>query len=223
MSRHLIASDAWSSRESVVVGQEAVVEGAITVSPLVRELKGFDEYFTRLTPQNNHHNPWFAEYWEDFFSCKLANFTTTPYNSEYAHWCADNKQISPATGYKQLPTLHFVRDAVYAFAFALHNMHKDKCNGLPGLCAAMDKIDGAELKHYIEKVTFKGKRGHTDLASSAALFLPTRSCSFLFLLVLVLTRSLSNAFRRKLEDISLSAERRCAAAVQHHQFPTAAE
>ena len=153
-----IGSDAWSTRSSVVIDQESVVEGAITVSPLVREMKGFTEYFTSLTPKNNQLNPWFAEYWEDYFGCKLANFNMTPFNNDYVHWCSDNKQISESNGFKQIPTLHFVRDAIYAFAYALHDMHKDKCNGLPGLCSAMNEIDGAEFKRYIEKVTFKGKK-----------------------------------------------------------------
>lgn len=152
-----IGSDAWSARNSVVEDQESVVEGAITVSPLLRSLKGFTEYFTGLTPQNNLLNPWFAEYWEEHFHCKLANFNLTPYNRDYGHWCAENRQISEAgSGFKQTALLHFVRDAAYAFAYALHEMHKAKCDGLPGLCDQMRQIDGAELKRYIEKVTFKG-------------------------------------------------------------------
>lgn len=122
-----IGSDAWSGRDSVVTGHPSVVEGAITVSPLVRPLKGFNEYFTSLTPENNRINPWFAEYWEEHFGCKLATFNLTPYNSDYEHWCSVNRQISAASGFRQSPTLHFVRDAAYGFAYALHEMHKDKC------------------------------------------------------------------------------------------------
>ncbi|KAI1309456.1 Metabotropic glutamate receptor 4 [Halotydeus destructor] len=156
-----IGSDAWSGRESVASGHEEVVEGAITVSPLVREMKGFTDHFTNLTPKNNKQNPWFAEYWEEHFKCKLANFPVTPFNGEYGHWCADHRQLSETNGFRQQPTLHFVRDAAYAFAYALHDMHKDKCAGIPGLCAEMKQIDGSELKMYIEKVTFKDENSKT--------------------------------------------------------------
>jgi metabotropic X receptor len=44
-----------------------VVEGAITVQPLVRQLKGFDDYFTKLKPSKDGRNPWFTQYWQDHF------------------------------------------------------------------------------------------------------------------------------------------------------------
>ncbi|RWS06886.1 metabotropic glutamate receptor 3-like protein, partial [Dinothrombium tinctorium] len=154
-----IGSDAWCCRDSVVAGLETVVEGAITVSPLVRELDGFSEYFTNLTPRTNQVNPWFAEFWEDHFRCKLTDFGVTPFNEQYHNWCPETKQISSATGFRQTPTLHFVRDAAYAFAYALNDMHKDKCKGVAGLCPKMKNIDGLELKRYIEKVTFKDEAG----------------------------------------------------------------
>lgn len=34
--------------------------------------KGFAEYFLGLTPKNNKRNPWFVEYWEHQFSCKVS-------------------------------------------------------------------------------------------------------------------------------------------------------
>lgn len=48
-------------------GFETIVEGAITVQPLVRHLDGFDSYFKALRPDTNIRNPWFSEYWQDFF------------------------------------------------------------------------------------------------------------------------------------------------------------
>jgi hypothetical protein len=149
-----IGSDAWCCRDAVVKNHEEVVEGAITVSPLLRPIDGFTEYFTSLTPKNNKLNPWFAEFWEEHFKCKLADFHITPYNELYPHWCSETRSISP--DFRHTPSLHFVRDAAYAFAHALHDMHADKCGGTPGLCEAMKDIDGAELKKFVEKVTFKG-------------------------------------------------------------------
>ena len=49
------------------VGHETVVEGAITVQPLVRQLDGFSAYFTALKPNRTELNPWFAEYWQQHF------------------------------------------------------------------------------------------------------------------------------------------------------------
>lgn len=66
-----IGSEAWGGRKYVVEGHEKVVEGAITVSPLLRPLAGFDEQFQALTPENNAENdPWFPEFWEEYFHCR---------------------------------------------------------------------------------------------------------------------------------------------------------
>ncbi|UYV82324.1 hypothetical protein LAZ67_21001715 [Cordylochernes scorpioides] len=151
-----IGSDAWGGRSNVVHRLELVVEGAISVSPLVRPLAGFDEYFTSLTPlEAAEHNPWFAEFWEEHFQCELPEQPDTPFSEKYPRWCSSSKRLSAASGYRQVPSLHFVRDAVYAFAYALHNMHADKCGGKPGLCEELRSIEGQELRKYIEKVTFK--------------------------------------------------------------------
>ncbi|KAK8768022.1 hypothetical protein V5799_005198 [Amblyomma americanum] len=69
-----IGSDAWSGLESVAQGHEEVVEGAITVSPMVQPLRGFESHFRELTPDNNVLNPWFPEYWEEKFQCRLPDF-----------------------------------------------------------------------------------------------------------------------------------------------------
>lgn len=37
-------------------------------SPYVDE---FDSYYRSLNPQNNHDNPWFAEFWEENYHCRL--------------------------------------------------------------------------------------------------------------------------------------------------------
>ena len=55
--------------------------------------------------------------------------------------------------------LHFVRDSVYAFSHALHNLWKAKCRGRPGLCQAMahdGHIHGQELYEYLRNVSVKG-------------------------------------------------------------------
>ncbi|KFM58344.1 Metabotropic glutamate receptor 3, partial [Stegodyphus mimosarum] len=138
-----IGSEAWGGRNYVVEGHEKVVEGAITVSSLLRPLTGFDEHFKLLTPENNVENPWFPEFWEEYFKCKLQDFDQTPYNKQFRKWCSEHK-ISESNGYVQTPALHFVRDAAYAFAHALSSIHSTKCKNKPGLCDEMKTIDGRE-------------------------------------------------------------------------------
>ena len=61
--------------------------------------------------------------------------------------------------------LHFVRDSVYAFAHALHDMWNRKCTN-KGICEAMGTHDegghhghihGEDLYEYLRNVSFKGR------------------------------------------------------------------
>lgn len=52
----------------------------------------------------------------------------------------------------------FVVDAVYAFAHALHAVHRDVCAS-NGTCSAMLNMDGGSFYHnYLLKVNFTGER-----------------------------------------------------------------
>ncbi|XP_037567084.1 metabotropic glutamate receptor 2 [Dermacentor silvarum] len=154
-----IGSDAWSGLESVAQGHEEVVEGSITVSPMVQPLNGFERHFSQLTPDNNALNPWFPEYWEEKFQCRLPDFQETPFNNQFRLWCPSaGRRLRP--GYRGL---QFVRDAAYAFAHALHDMQRDRCGPQhQGLCASMAReMQSDALKRYLEKVSFKDEGGKT--------------------------------------------------------------
>ena len=43
-----------------IAGQEAEVEGTLSVQPQANPVKGFQEYFLNLTVENNKRNPWFG-------------------------------------------------------------------------------------------------------------------------------------------------------------------
>lgn len=67
-------------------------------------------------------------------------------------------KINSRTGYKQQKFLHFVRDAVYAVAHALHDVQVDVCGkSYVGMCDKMRHIDGELLSKYLNNVTFKGE------------------------------------------------------------------
>lgn len=94
------------------------MEGAITVQPLAYEVQGFKDYFLKLTPENNHRNPWFIEFWEQHFQCKYPGSTWTPYNEDFTQRCTGRETFDEAT-FDMEAQLQFVSDAVMAFAYAL--------------------------------------------------------------------------------------------------------
>ncbi|KAG9509911.1 Metabotropic glutamate receptor, partial [Fragariocoptes setiger] len=66
-----IAADGWGTHQKLIEGVEHVARGAITVELQAKTVAEFDNYMRRLTPYNNKRNPWFHEYWEQWFNCQL--------------------------------------------------------------------------------------------------------------------------------------------------------
>ncbi|XP_015175379.1 PREDICTED: metabotropic glutamate receptor-like [Polistes dominula] len=167
-----IGSDSWSSSnhrdfadlDSSRMDQEmAVLEGALVVQPLSRQLSGFDKYFTSLTLEHETINPWFGEFWREYHRCDNNQTQHTNITDEDSYVsCRDiNLKINRSTGYKQQKFLHFVRDAIYSVAYALHDMQQEKCGtNYSGICLEMKHIDGIDLTRYIQNVSFKDDAGN---------------------------------------------------------------
>ncbi|XP_076643569.1 metabotropic glutamate receptor B [Halictus rubicundus] len=153
-----IGSDGWSARGLVSNGNEPEVEGTLSVQPQANPVRGFEEYFLNLTVENNRRNPWFVEFWEDHFKCRYPNASRTPHNQKYTEPCTTKERLTKQnTAFED--QLQFVSDAVMAFAYAFKDMHKDLCQGKPGLCEAMKPTKGTELLKYLQKVDFEGLSG----------------------------------------------------------------
>ncbi|KAM3956039.1 LOW QUALITY PROTEIN: metabotropic glutamate receptor 2-like [Aphomia sociella] len=153
-----VGSDGWSARALVSDGNEAAVEGTISVQPQANPVRGFREYFLNLTVENNPRNPWFVEFWEDHFRCRYPDSARTPYNSQYTRACSGRERLT-ADNTEFEAQLQFVADAVFAFVHAIRDMHNDLCGGKPGLCEAMRPTSGAALLRYLRKVRFTGLSG----------------------------------------------------------------
>ncbi|XP_048505031.1 metabotropic glutamate receptor 6-like isoform X2 [Athalia rosae] len=151
-----------------------VLEGALAVQPLSRRMSGFDDYFTNLTLDHESINPWFREFWEDYHNCDRrykfpirdnqgdeASFSTERAIGPEDYSCRNSRlKINEKSGYKQQRFLHFVRDAVYAVAYALHDLHRVKCGeNFTGICHEMNHIDGDTISAYLSNVSFNDEGG----------------------------------------------------------------
>ncbi|XP_067659268.1 metabotropic glutamate receptor 8-like [Haliotis asinina] len=155
-----IGSDGWGGRGLAFRGKEDQVEGAITVQPLASEVEGFREYFRNLRPQTNLRNPWFIEYWEEYFKCKYPGSAWTPFNENYTKVCTGNEEVTEENGFELEGQLQFVSDAVMSFAYAVKGVQEQVCGGgYEGICPAMENIDGDLLKKHLLNVSFTGLSG----------------------------------------------------------------
>ncbi|XP_026871324.2 metabotropic glutamate receptor 1 isoform X1 [Electrophorus electricus] len=151
----LIGSDGWADRDEVVEGYEQEADGGITMKLQTEEVKSFNDYFLKLRLDTNKRNPWFAEFWQYRFQCRIPGHPQEKLN--YQKICTGNENLSD--NYVQDSKMGFVINAIYAMAHGLHSMHRDLCAGHRSLCEAMDPIDGSKLLDYILKSSFTGVSG----------------------------------------------------------------
>ncbi|XP_028253005.1 metabotropic glutamate receptor 1 isoform X2 [Parambassis ranga] len=151
----LVGSDGWADRYEVVEGYELEAEGGITMKLQSAVVKSFDDYYLKLRLDTNTRNPWFAEFWQYRFQCRLQGHPQE--NKNYKKACSGNESLHE--NYIQDSKMGFVINAIYAMAHGLHDMHKELCPGQTGLCEAMDPIDGSKLLDYLLKTSFRGVSG----------------------------------------------------------------
>lgn len=141
-----VASDGWGAQESVVRGSESAADGAFTIELASYPIREFEDYFTKLNPYTNTRNPWFKEFWEHRFACSLQD-----------HSCSEHS-LRDGT-FEQESKIMFVVNAVYAMAFALHNMRQAVCSNTSKVCDAMKPGNGKRFyKEFILKTKFEGEQ-----------------------------------------------------------------
>ncbi|XP_034432380.1 metabotropic glutamate receptor 1b isoform X3 [Hippoglossus hippoglossus] len=160
----LIGSDGWADRIEVVEGYEQEAVGGITVKLQSDEVSSFDDYFLRLRLSTNTRNPWFPEFWQYRFQCRLPGHPQE--NMNYARNCSEDDDLELQDGYESLEDnyvqdskMGFVINAIYAMAHGLHDMYTHLCYGHVGLCDNMKPVDGSHLLDFLLKTSFTGVSG----------------------------------------------------------------
>lgn len=156
-----VASDGWGTQQVPVEQSAGIAEGALTIELNSPILSGFDDYFKALNPLDNSRNPWFMEYWESIHECIFEQNAYNATNSTV--FCIGNE----TTQMTQESKIHFVSDAVYAMATALHNYIQDTCTGgskSRRKCARTKRIDREILfKNYLLNKSFESKNFNLEL------------------------------------------------------------
>uniref|UniRef100_A0A0F8AFS7 Metabotropic glutamate receptor 5 n=1 Tax=Larimichthys crocea TaxID=215358 RepID=A0A0F8AFS7_LARCR len=151
----LIGSDGWADRVEVVEGYEQEAVGGLTVKLQSEEVSSFDDYFLKLRLSTNTRNPWFPEFWQYRFQCRIPGHPQE--NLNYARNCSGYENLED--NYVQDSKMGFVINAIYAMAHGLHDMHTHLCPGHVGLCENMKPVDGSHLLDFLLKTTFTGVSG----------------------------------------------------------------
>uniref|UniRef100_A0A8C6TD51 Metabotropic glutamate receptor 1 n=1 Tax=Neogobius melanostomus TaxID=47308 RepID=A0A8C6TD51_9GOBI len=150
----LIGSDGWADRVEVVEGYEFEALGGITVKLQSADVSSFDRYFLKLKLSSNHRNPWFPEFWQHRFQCRLPGHPQE--NTLYRRNCSGTSLVD---NYVQDSKMGFVINAILAMAHGLQDLHQELCPGQEGLCEAMQPVDGSLLLDSLLRTSFRGVSG----------------------------------------------------------------
>ena len=73
----------------MVEGYELEAVGGITIKLQSEEVTSFNEYFLKLKLNTNTRNPWFAEFWQHRFQCRIPGHPQE--NTNFYKNCTGNK------------------------------------------------------------------------------------------------------------------------------------
>ena len=157
-----VGSDGWGLHTDI---QNIAVNNAIVFSLHYHDelLGDFKSYYKNLRPkETNPSNPWFRSFWmqtcqkrskEPKSDCKLVG-------SEF-DFCSDEKVCFNDD---KVP---YVIDAIYAFAYALKSLYKDKCNNDIACLKTLRVETKYFFENYLKKTEFIGTSGNISFKSNA--------------------------------------------------------
>ena len=156
----------WQQRNSDTLEHEItwiVSDGAATDVPWARGMLGvyptsrpseeFNMWFKQIGGSNTAGSPWVSEYIDSIVGCVQYPNGTSQGDCTNENVTIGDLKLEP--NFYVSPTV----DAVYAFAYALHNMSAEECNYT--LCDAIlatssGKIKGDLFREYLRSVNFPG-------------------------------------------------------------------
>uniref|UniRef100_A0A671VUK4 Glutamate receptor, metabotropic 5a n=1 Tax=Sparus aurata TaxID=8175 RepID=A0A671VUK4_SPAAU len=148
----LVGSDGWADRYDVTDGYQREAAGGITIKLKSAYVTWFDDYYLNLKPDANLRNPWFPEFWQHRFQCRLRGH---PQESvAYNRTCT----------YTYRGTI--INSVLSQSSNCINNYSSDSVCFFPrgqGLCEAMRPIDGRQLLEFLMKTNFTGVSGEAIL------------------------------------------------------------
>ncbi|XP_060733780.1 extracellular calcium-sensing receptor-like [Tachysurus vachellii] len=156
-----IGSESWiSSINPTIVQFQHLLTGSMGFAIPKAQIKGLREFLTKLNPTSDAI---YKELWETIFECKLP----TQENTEMKETCKGNESLSQVqntfTDVSELRIANNVYKAVYAVAYALHNIYSCSKNerGQDGSFACANITDNKpwQLVNELKKLHFTTTTG----------------------------------------------------------------
>lgn len=142
----LLASDFWGNKKKFLQTEhlKSVANGALTFKLPSPSIIDFVSYFQKLNVTNNKRNKWYKEYYD--------NIT-----------CHDNYWKCASRIIMYDDKVPYVIDAVYALAFSLDEIYREKCPLQNGICYGMKDSLGPRMLEKLFNLTYTSVFGRSML------------------------------------------------------------
>lgn len=151
-----IASDGWARSNNLALQFNETVAGLFGFVPHSDKSEGFNDYYSQLTLSSNKRNPFFAEYYESYYNCRV-NQT-----------CNNSLPVTSHPRYKQGTIIPLIIDAVHSIAHALDDYLNDNCDkplmwdrNTAECSGANRSLSGSTLLQYLSNVSFISPTGRS--------------------------------------------------------------
>jgi len=147
----ILASDSWGNKQEFLKTEhiKSVAHGALTFKLRAPRVNRFIEYFQGLNATNNARNEWFLEYLESI-GCSVKNSLGRQHQCAGRIFHYDDK-------------VPYVMDAVYALAYSLDRIYREKCKSQDGICKHMGDQLGTNLMKRLNNLTYPSVFGSSML------------------------------------------------------------
>uniref|UniRef100_H3AXA2 G-protein coupled receptors family 3 profile domain-containing protein n=1 Tax=Latimeria chalumnae TaxID=7897 RepID=H3AXA2_LATCH len=167
-----IATEAWSTSLLIFTKENfKTLRGTIGFTVQKGEIPRLKKHLIDINPVKSLNDTFIEEFWEEAFGCKWLSHDS----NEMGDITKAGKETALCMGTEKLEDLSFeysdvsslrvtynVYNAVYAIAYALHNLQSCKPGEGPssgGACAEILNFEPWQLLHYMKNVHFKNSAG----------------------------------------------------------------
>uniref|UniRef100_A0A8C5HRX3 Extracellular calcium-sensing receptor-like n=1 Tax=Gouania willdenowi TaxID=441366 RepID=A0A8C5HRX3_GOUWI len=162
LSRHKLTGYQWVGTEAWIFDSQTasmdthhILDGAIGLSIPKAHVSGLKEFMMDVKPLKASGTDIFTEFWETMFSCRFKSGITS---ADTQRECTGQEDLSKVqnsfTDMSLMPIINNVYKAVYATAYALHNVLMcDKT------CNKKVQVEPSMILQHLKKVHFKTKDG----------------------------------------------------------------
>ncbi|KAG2467548.1 CASR protein, partial [Polypterus senegalus] len=157
-----IASEAWSTSSALSKNQVfTMLTGSVGFAIHRGEIPGFKEYLLGLHPLKSPNDVYLRIFWEEAFKCRWKNQDIPPETENSTLSCTGKEELAKLENtfldVSNLRMTYNTYNAVYAVAYALHNLyncHPDKGPFAGGSCADITNFEPWQILHYMKNVHF---------------------------------------------------------------------